>query len=640
MAPPPLTRLPRGRGRLALIAAAALCFLLASAGAARAHATYVKSSPEADARLARPPTEVRISFSEPVVPRFSEIQVLDPSGRRVDDRALAALSDTTLRTGLTSIGGGGYTVAWKVLSAIDGHETRGSFVFAVGDAPLPAVPDIAAFPPPAPLDVAGRALTFGGLALLIGPAVFALSVARRDDERRGVTGLVPPGAIALVAGSVLMLEQGGGLALAESRLGQALLARGALGALALLAPFMKASRTPWVVLALGALAASATSLQSHAAALGDALQVALDLAHLLAAATWAGALVALAVVALPGHRDDPRSARDLGGLVGRFSALGVVAVSALALTGAAQSFLRLVTPLDLVETDYGLAILAKVALFAPALALAALNLLRHGPALRAARDGPRIRRRLELGVLAEIVLLGAVLVATALLTALVPPSTPTGAAYGGVEHAAGLRVQLLARSAQPGQNRFVVRLREGLGRAAADVEKVSLRFTMIEHDMGVQELVARERAPGEYAVDASPTSMFGTWRIEVIVRRVARDEARAVFLMPVSVSAEAGAVARVVQAGTLTLVVFTDPGVPVAGQPVTLDIVAIDPKGDPVTDAAVVVALEGAQRAARNEGNGRYRLELPAQTAGEKPTLITVSGPGGGQARYSFTVAP
>jgi len=138
-ASPPLTRALR-----ALLATTAI---VASAwgwsAVAEAHAGYVRSNPAADARLVRPPSEVRVAFSEPPEPRGSLLEVFDAQGRKVD-RGDTAPSDETngLIVSLGEIGDGGYTVAWTALSAVDGHTTRGSFAFAVGDAPLPEIADV------------------------------------------------------------------------------------------------------------------------------------------------------------------------------------------------------------------------------------------------------------------------------------------------------------------------------------------------------------------------------------------------------------------------------------------------------------------------------------------------------------------
>lgn len=617
--------------------AALVAATLALASPGLAHANYVKSVPEADARLARPPTEVRVSFSERPEPRFSEIQVLDASAKRVDKGDLTALDQTTLRVNLQPIGEGGYTVAWKVLSAVDGHVTRGFFAFAVGNAPLPALPDIPSSPPPTPLDVAGRALSYGGVALLFGSALFAVAVAVREEDRRGVAWLARGGAIAFLTGTALLLVQSGGVALVgSSRLGLVFVARGVLAVAAL------ATSRPLAWIAFGGVAVASLSVQSHAAAFGDALAVAIDFAHALAASAWVGGLAALALLALPRRRANAATeTRDFGVLVGRFSVLGVVTVGAIALTGVVQSFERLADPLDLLETPYGLALDAKTLLLLAATTLASLNLLRYGPRLRAGVDGQRTHRLLQLGVRGEVVLVAGILVAASLLTSLAPPSTPTGAGFSGLAHSAGLRIQLLARNGTAGQDRYVVRLQEGLAGPPRDVDKVSLRFTMVEHDMGEQELVLPERAAGEYAADGSPMVMFGTWRVQVVVRREAHDEARKLFVIP-AFAPTGGGKAQVLQAGTLTLVAFfLDPNAVVAGRPLQLAFVAVDPQGNPVSDARIAVSLEGTTYDATPGANGRYLVELPGLDAGDKVVTIAVTGrAGAGPAQLAFTVAP
>ena len=63
--------------RQALAGLAALAVLLAVPGAAFAHAQLENADPAPGARVARAPTELRLSFSEPVDASFSQIQVLD-----------------------------------------------------------------------------------------------------------------------------------------------------------------------------------------------------------------------------------------------------------------------------------------------------------------------------------------------------------------------------------------------------------------------------------------------------------------------------------------------------------------------------------------------------------------------------------
>src|SRR5439155_1156668 len=161
----PLMRIVAGLALLVLGGAALL------GGVAEAHANYVRSTPASDARLVKPPTEVRVEFSEQPDPKGSELAVLDVAGKRVDKGDLAPSGDPNgLRVSLQPIGEGGYLVSWTASSAVDGHTTTGAFAFAVGSAPLPALPDVgsAAAPPPSPLEVAGRALSYAGMALAAG----------------------------------------------------------------------------------------------------------------------------------------------------------------------------------------------------------------------------------------------------------------------------------------------------------------------------------------------------------------------------------------------------------------------------------------------------------------------------------------
>src|SRR2546428_5983020 len=144
-----------------------------------ARANYVKSNPASDARLAKSPSEVRISFSEPPDPRGSDIAVLDTTSARRDKADVTAVADegNTIRVSVPALPDGGYLVSWKARSAVDGHETPGAFAFVIGSGPLPAIPDIGpSSPPPSALELAGRAISFAGIAVTLGIAFFALFI--------------------------------------------------------------------------------------------------------------------------------------------------------------------------------------------------------------------------------------------------------------------------------------------------------------------------------------------------------------------------------------------------------------------------------------------------------------------------------
>jgi copper transport protein len=106
-----------------------------------AHADLARSEPAANSVLERPPQQVVIWFTEPIEAGFSEIQVLNSQGERVDnnDSAVDNNDPTVMSVTLPSLPNGTYTVAWKNLSTVDGHTPRGAFVFSVGE-PISAAP--------------------------------------------------------------------------------------------------------------------------------------------------------------------------------------------------------------------------------------------------------------------------------------------------------------------------------------------------------------------------------------------------------------------------------------------------------------------------------------------------------------------
>lgn len=151
-----------------------------------------------------------------------------------------------------------------------------------------------------------------------------------------------------------------------------------------------------------------------------------DAAHLLAAAVWLGALPPLLFLL---GREGPAVREDLGAACARLSAfhsIGVTAVGVLIVSGAVNSWF-LVGSLDrLFGTIYGWILLAKLALFAVMIGLAAANRLRLVPALRSSVSGgahdENASSRLRSHLRGELVLGLLVLLAVAVLGAIAPAS--------------------------------------------------------------------------------------------------------------------------------------------------------------------------------------------------------------------------
>ena len=118
----------RSSMRLAMTIAASLCL----SGTAFAHAHLRTATPAVGSTVRAVPTEVSLSFTEGLEPRFSAIEVRDKDGARVDagEAHLAQGDDKRFSVGLKTLAPGAYTVVWHATS-VDTHKTEGSFQFTV-----------------------------------------------------------------------------------------------------------------------------------------------------------------------------------------------------------------------------------------------------------------------------------------------------------------------------------------------------------------------------------------------------------------------------------------------------------------------------------------------------------------------------
>ena len=154
-----------------------------------------------------------------------------------------------------------------------------------------------------------------------------------------------------------------------------------------------------------------------------AVHMGADALHLLGAGAWLGGLAALALLLRPAA-DPPL------GLVhqalGRFSAMGVAAVAALAVSGLVNAWFLVGTPQALVATTYGRVLLLKLSLFGLMVALAAENRFRvTGEVAAAAQAGAppaQALKAIRRNVALEQVLGAAILALVAVLGAIEPAS--------------------------------------------------------------------------------------------------------------------------------------------------------------------------------------------------------------------------
>jgi len=109
-----------------------LLFVLVGLARLEAHAFLQRAEPAVGSTVQRPPSEVRIWFTEHVEPAFSAVQVFTAGGKEIDkrdvhlDRSNLAL----LHVSLPPLPPGIYKVEWRAVS-VDSHLTKGNFTFRV-----------------------------------------------------------------------------------------------------------------------------------------------------------------------------------------------------------------------------------------------------------------------------------------------------------------------------------------------------------------------------------------------------------------------------------------------------------------------------------------------------------------------------
>ena len=550
--------------RVALLVLAAAA-ALALPAAAWAHAALLRTEPTASRTVNVPPAEVRLTYSEPIEPRFAIVSVTDAQGMQVTSGspARAPGSPQTLVTPLRRVPEGWYLVFWRVISA-DGHPVRGAFTFAVGPNPGPPpqfrVPSLSETAT-TPQLLAARWVVFLSLLTALGLFVLRSLIARTVVRAVPGCSLRNVAAafwvallVALVATPVYVVlataqfslrsafDLGAVVPLARAssfgrdyldlELALALFGVAAAAALWLDRPERRQRSVVELIALPAALAAGATALvfpglAGHAGQKSPrGLAMPLDALHLAAASVWLGGLIGLVVFWLSVGAKERVAALAL--VVPRFSNVAFVSVMTLIGAGIGQSFLELPTFASLWQTSYGKALIAKISLLFAAMFLAAVNLARTKPRLQASGIRPSLGpgaavllRRLVQG---EIVFVAGALFAAVVLTSLPPPSS----ALARVQNVAArvgpgpvskvlakgpyrLHVQVTPNRAAI-QNSFSLALTRG-GRPVRGAEVLS-RFDMLDMEMGEQSYRLREQRPGVFTKDAPALVMVGHWALQ------------------------------------------------------------------------------------------------------------------------------
>ena len=565
-----------------VVVVAVLGWLAATASVALAHAELDRADPPPGSTVPQAPASLRLHFSEQPDGSFSRVQVLNAQRQEVDtgDSHIAADDPLSIVVSLpVGLPDGVYTVAWRTLSAVDGHEVSGAYPLVFGSAPV-GTPVTAASTESgfAPETAVARWWFYVSAATLLGSLVAWLFVISPLGPSVRAAGGVPSRRarrVALVAGvSLVLATLYGAVAQAASAadvsmlqvFGQPLvdlLTRGRypliwwprLG-LAVLAVIVMAvarmnRRAVWLAVVAAAGALLTNSFTSHGAALasGAYLATAIDWIHLTATSTWIGGLVSLIFV-LPAARAaaGTQEQRVFARAIRRFTFLALPAVVVIAATGTFQAWLEVGSFDALGGTDYGRDLLVKVALFLVMVSLGAVNFLVLERSLLklAGKASPafgRAGRYLTWTVRAEVAIALVVLGVTAVLTGLAPArqdyaQQQSGEAAGGpvdkkIDLGSGVTAEMIITPAAVGQNTFTVNLPDV---DPSTVDRVQLNLTYLDSDLGTQplELIHSPDANTSWTAQATALSQPGSWQSELLLRRRGLDDLRSALRFSVS----------------------------------------------------------------------------------------------------------
>jgi copper transport protein len=426
------------------------------AAPAAAHAATIGSTPAPGSVIGASPSEVTVSFSEPVSPVSGRVQVIAPDGERIS--GTATVDGTVVRIPVRKAKKplGTYLISFRVISA-DSHPVGGAITFSVG-APSARPEEPAAITGPHPSVTVAvpilKTIGYAGVTLIAGPALFLAFLWPRRRSRGGALRMIRIGLALTAAATVGALgtqaQQGSGapiwqLSGAEftevltSEYGLLLMARLTMvAALAVLLPPLlrrppravtvprrvpaavlvgagapvpapetgpapAAPRPPRTrlrasaVLAVSAAGLATWPLTGHAIAVPlPVVTVAAGIVHMAAMAAWLGGLVTLTVFLLRRTHE-----RVLGVILPVWSRWAALAVIWLVLAGAVQAVIQLGSLPALWQTGYGRLLLVKLGILALVLGAAA----GARRMVNSSRNGHGLRRTVLVEVVASVVIL-------------------------------------------------------------------------------------------------------------------------------------------------------------------------------------------------------------------------------------------
>ncbi|MER9488326.1 copper resistance CopC/CopD family protein [Mesorhizobium sp. M0220] len=399
-----------GRLVAGLLAAIVLLAVIAMPDPAFAHAALIKAEPADGAVLARSPSQMSLTFSEPVSPLV--LTLVRPDGTAVPLSSFQLSGQTVEIDNPQALTSGTHVLSWRMISA-DGHPVGGSVLFSVG------APSAAPAASEAVDRVLRTAIWIGKIFLYIGlffgvGGAFALAWLAQGG-RSGQRLIVAAILCGLAAAPLSLGLQGlDALGAPLARLAQpviwqtglgtsfgwtvliALMAFG-LGLLSLVVPPTDAK--PLALAGLAGVGAALAASGHASAAEPQWLTRPMVFLHGTGIAVWAGALAPLGLAL-------KRQPAKAGPLLRRFSRAILFVVAVLAAAGIVLAVIQVQTPSALVHTAYGRLLLLKLVLLVFLFTLAAVN--RFKLTASAEAGNTEVQRRLARSIAIELLIVVAI----------------------------------------------------------------------------------------------------------------------------------------------------------------------------------------------------------------------------------------
>lgn len=459
-----------------------------------AHGVIERSEPTAGAVVAAAPREVKIWFTESVDLRFSSIEVYHTeSARRVDLGDVKINADRSVSVSLQpDLPRGAYRVIWRAYTPSDGHAANGQFTFGAG---IPVDPQAQTTRGERGLlSDAIRFLSLIGQAMFMGIAVFRWAIRLDDEPRfdRATFWVIQLLRVALGIGwlGALYVQwqsvDAPLLDVLSTRWGSIWLMRLAVLSAVLfkINSLLRGEEKSGALLA-GAFLLFTFSLTSHSAAKLGLAGAAIDWLHLLGTSIWSGGVLCVLIAVLNGERN----------FLANFSVLAIASVGLFVASGLWLSNEQVGAWSSLLFTEYGRALIIKLAAVAAVFGLGLINAL-----------APR-----KLFTFIELIVAATILFVAASLTNLPPAfSQITDHAPTRIE-LSKINTTLTISPARLGTNTVLARLRDSNGDAVTKAQ-VTLTFQPLRDGL-VSELVLDEIGDGVYTGAGVNLTHEGGWQI-------------------------------------------------------------------------------------------------------------------------------